>query len=249
MTSRIGVVLDSALHSSGAVAAVLVGSDGGVIEAASLAEDEFAPLGVAASEILRQWTAVGTDLGMGLLQTLMIERAGGPMTITPAGPDGMLLIIGHQSCRPGRARLDAKRVKEAMLKVEWAPTEPEGIAPPPPSDHFDHLVRTTAEGSSSSPPTGLTAGEVVVIGAHTFRLVTKLIAQLLQMRGVRSSRLRVYSPSSTIIDVDLEDGATLATVDRGSLEEFSIEQPEQGGTRLILHARNVFSPNAIGSPG
>jgi predicted regulator of Ras-like GTPase activity (Roadblock/LC7/MglB family) len=248
MTSRIGAVLGSALHSPGVIAAVLIDSDGCVIETASLAENDLAPLGVAAGEIVRQWSLVGTDLEMGTLRSLMIERADGLTLVTPVGPDSTLLIVGDQPVRPGLARLDAKRIREAIL-TEPAVAEPERIAPPP-IDHFDDLVRT-AEGDVSSPPASLTAGEVVVIGAHTFRLVTKLIAQLLQIRGVRSSRLRAYSPSGTIIDVVLEDGATLATVDRGSLDEFSIEQTEQEGTRLILQARKAFafSPDAIGRPG
>jgi hypothetical protein len=117
-------------------------------------------------------------------------------------------------------------------------------------EHLDDLV-VTIEEAPPAPPPRLTTGEVVLVGAHTFRLVTKLIGQLLQLKGVQSSRLRAYSPSSTIVDVVLEDGATLGAIDSSRLEEFSIERTEAGGTRLVLRPCRslVIPPTPIGSPG
>jgi hypothetical protein len=97
----------------------------------------------------------------------------------------------------------------------------------------------------------LTAGEVVLVGAHTFRLVTRLVARLLQADGVRSSRLRAYSPASTIIDVVLEEGATLGAIGRNGFGELPIEPAAEGHTRLVLRAAktSLRVPTPIGSPG
>jgi predicted regulator of Ras-like GTPase activity (Roadblock/LC7/MglB family) len=253
MSSRLGELLETTMKSPGVVAAVRVDSQGRIIEYASNVEGDFARTGSIASEMLRQWRSVGVDLGMGTVRSLMIERPDGPATITPLGPDAALLVIGTRSCRFGRLWLDAKRAWAALGEVKQTESEPEVGVSPRPAEHRDGLVRTleTTSATTTPAPHNLTMGEVVLKGAHTFRLVTKLVTQLLKMRGVRSSSLRAYSPISTVIDVVLEDGATMAAIDRQCFEEFSIERTEEGGTRLVLRADEPFavSPDPIGTPG
>lgn len=250
MTSRLSVVLESAMKAPGVVASVLVDLDGRVIEAASNMEGDLAVSSALASQMLRMWASVGTDLGMGAVDSVLLEWGGGSATIAPMGQDATLLIFGNRSCRPGRLRREAMRGRGAM--GEAAPVGPptEVSTPPAPTDHFDGDLVPTIEEVSPASLRSLTTGEVVLIGAHTFRLVTRLIAQLLQTKGVRSSCLRAYSPSSTVIDVVLEDGATLAAIDPGDLNELTFERSEEGGTRLILRAGTALgiSSTPIGSP-
>lgn len=250
MTSRLGVVLESAMKLPGVVAAALADSEGCVVESASWLEDDLAASGTAASQMLKRWASVGTDLGIGTLQSMLIERVGGPATITPLGQDAVLLVVGNRSCRPGRLRHQAMRARAVMHEVGRMVSEPNISAPLQISDRPRQSHGDDRGGPPPQPPR-LTTGEIVLVGAHTFRLVTKLIAQLLQLKGVRTSRLRAYSPSTTVIDVLMEDGATLGTIDGTRLEEFSIERAEEGGTRLILRPARALgiSPARIGSPG
>jgi predicted regulator of Ras-like GTPase activity (Roadblock/LC7/MglB family) len=248
MTSRVGAVLESAMHSPGIAAAVLVDSDGYVTEAASLIEGDLALQGAVASGMLRQWASLGTDLGLGELRSMLIEGAGGPTTITPAGSDAVVLLIGNRVCHPGRVLLEARRACRAMGDTGFPVSNPEsGVLSP--LDHFDQPAGKMEE-DPHAPAAKLTSGEVILTGTHTFRLVTKLLAQLLRVKGVRSSSLRAYSPSSTIIDVVLENDATLAIIEPGCLEEFLIEGAEEGGTRLVLRPRTARAsfPDPIGSP-
>ncbi len=249
MTSRLGVVLDSAMKLPGVVAAVLADSEGSVVEGASRVEDDLAASGTAASQMLKRWASVGTDLGIGTLQSMLIERVGGPATITPLGQDAVLLVVGNPSCRPGRLRHQAMRARAAADEVGRMAFEPDISAPLQISDRPRQSHGGDRGGPPPQPPR-LTKGEIVLVGAHAFRLVTKLIAQLLQLKGVHTSRLRAYSLSSTVIDVLMEDGA-LGTIDGTRLGEFSIERAEEGGTRLILRPARAFgiSPARIGSPG
>lgn len=240
MTSRLGVVLESALKAPGVVASVLVDSDGCVIETVSNVDGDLAVSGALARQMLGLWASVGADLGLGAVDSMLIEWEGGSATIAPMGQNGTLLMFGNRACRPGRLRREARRGRERM-------NEGTPVTPPPPTDQLDgDLVRAIDEVGQA--PNSIT-GEVVLIGAHTFRLVTRLIAQLLQTKGVQSSRLRAYSPSSTIIDVVLEDGATLAAIDHGDLDELALERTEEGGTRLIFRAGTALGTFPIGSRG
>jgi len=247
MTPLAGVVLESTMKAPGVVASVLVDAHGTVIETISNADRDLAACGAVASQLLGMWASIGTDLGLGTVDSVLIEGEEGPATITPVGQDAALLVFGDRSCRPGRLRREARRAREAMREVERAGPPAEVAPPPARTDHLNGDLVRTIEETSPSPSRSLTTGEVVLLGAHTFRLVTRLIAQLLQTKGVQSSRLRAHSPRSTIIDVVLEDGATLATIDRGGLDELALERTEEGGTRLILRAGTAL-PSPIGSP-
>jgi len=108
MTSYLGVVLEAAMKSPGVVAGVLVDSGGFVIEMTSKGEGDLGASGAVASQMLRQWAAIGTDLNIGPVQSILIERPGGLVTITPMTPDVALVVVGDHACRPGRLRLQAR---------------------------------------------------------------------------------------------------------------------------------------------
>lgn len=241
MTVRLGAVVESPLKAPGVVAAVLVDSAGHAIEGASCAEGDLAAAARSASEMLKQWTSVGTELALGDVRSLLIERSGGPVTISPAPHGGAFVIIGNRSCHPGRLRHEARVARDAMVEVA---RNRASVA-----DHFDELGGKVDE--ADLPSGRLTPGEVVLVGAHPFRLVTRLVARLLQTEGVRSSRLRAYSPGSTVIDVLLEEGATLAAIGRDCVGEFPVERAAEGRTRLVLRAAKppLRVPTSIGSPG
>lgn len=235
MTSHLRAVLAAAMTSPGVTAGVLFDHHGRAIESASWAGGDVAGWGAVASQMLRQWAFVGADLGIGALRSVLVERQGGPTMITPMEDDVALLIVGDRSCRLGQIRLMARRAREEMGERDRVISPAEPGAPPDVPEHFGDLTGTIEE-VPPNVPAHVTTGEVVLVGTHTFRLVTRLIAHLLQTKGVRSSSLRAYSPSSTIVDVVLEKGATLETMDRSGLEELSVERAEAAGTRLVLRA-------------
>ena len=218
------------------VAMVLMDSDGTVIESNACNGSDPQAYSTWASGVLRRWEGVGADMGLGPVRAVLIERGWGPAMITPVGPSTILLVVGNQSCRPGHLRFEAARTREAVAEAEGdAAREIVATAPPEPVNHLDDIVRTIEE-VSPIPTLPPASGEVVLTGAHTFRSVTKLLARLLQLKGVRSSRLRAHSPSSTVIDVVLEEGATLTAIDPGCLNECSVEVAEESAKRLVLRA-------------
>ncbi len=93
MTPRLGVVLESTMKAPGVVASLLVDSHGSVIETISNGERDLAACGAVASQMLSLWASIGTDLGMGTVDSVLIEWEGGPATITPMGQDAALLVF------------------------------------------------------------------------------------------------------------------------------------------------------------
>ncbi len=241
MTARLGAVIESLLSAPGVVAAVLADATGHAIEGASCTEGDLATAARSASEVLKQWASAGAELGFGDVRGLLLERSGGSVAVLPAPHGGALMVVGDQTCRPGRLRHDAGLAREAVVEVVRTASAPDG--------RFGDAAHEIGE--TGQPSGRLTAGEIVLVGAHTFRFVTKLVARLLQTRGVRSSRLRAYSPASTVIDVALEEGTTLAALSRDCLGDFAIERAAEGHNRLVL--RTAKSPahaaTPIGSPG
>jgi predicted regulator of Ras-like GTPase activity (Roadblock/LC7/MglB family) len=241
VTARLAAVIESTLSAPGIVAAVLVDSAGHAIEGASCTEGDLAAAARSASGMLKQWASVGIELSIGNVRAMLLERSEGAVTVLPAPHGGALMIVGNQLCRPGRLRHDAALAREAVVEATR-------VAPAPGGRFGD-----AANGiDDAGPPSGrLTDAEVVLVGAHTFRLVTKLVARLLQTKGVRSSRLRAYSPASTVIDVLLEEGATLAALSRTCFGDLAIEGAAAGPNRIVLRATKspIRVATPIGSPG
>jgi predicted regulator of Ras-like GTPase activity (Roadblock/LC7/MglB family) len=241
VTARLGAVIESTLSAPGVVAAVLVDSAGHAIEGASCADGDLAAAARSASDTLKQWVSVGTQLGIGDVRAILLERSGGPVAILPVPYGGALMVVGNQSCRPGRVRHDAGLAREAVVEVTRTA--------PAPAGRFGDAAHEI--GKAGPPSGGLTAGEIVLVGGHTFHFVTKLVGRLLQTNGVRSSRLRAYSPASTVIDVLLEEGATLGVIGQTCFGDLPVERAAEGHNRLVL--RTAKSPirvaTPIGSPG
>ena len=238
MTARLGALIDSTLQAPGITAAVLADSAGHAIEGASRTDGDLAAAARSATDMLTQWASVGTEMRMGGVRSLLIERGGGSVMISPAPLGATFVVIGNQSCQPGRLRREARQRVGEVERLGAALVE-----------HRTGPADST--NAATSPSARLARGEVVLIGAHTFRLVTNLVARLLQAKGVRSSRLRAYSPASTIIDVVLEEDVTLAGIGGSCFGDFPIEPVAQARNRLVLKvARAPVRPaTLIGSPG
>lgn len=239
MTARLVAVIESLLSAPGVVAAVLADATGHAIEGASCTEGDLATAARSASEMLNQWATAGTELGIGAVRAILLERSRGSVAVLPAPSRGALMVVGDGTCRPGRLRHDAGLGREAVVEIVRTASAP-----------ADRLVSAAHEIGGAGQPSGrLTAGEIVLVGAHTFRFVTKLVARLLQTTGVRSSRLRAYSPASTVIDVTLEEGTTLAAIGRDCLSDFPIERAAERHNRLVLRAAKspTRMPTPIGS--
>lgn len=241
MTARLGAVIESTLRAPGVVTAVVVDSAGHAIEGGSWTQGDLAATARSASDTLKQWVSVGTELRIGAVRSMLIERCEGPVVISPASGGSAFVLVGSSSCPPGRLRHTAGVARDALAEITRSGTTAA-------DRRIEHADTVDQAGRSSGQ---LTAGEVVLVGAHTFRLVTRLVARLLQTKGVRSSRLRAYSPGSTIIDVLLEEGATLAAIGHNCLGDLPIERTAEEQTRLVLRAAKepLGVPTPIGSPG
>lgn len=241
MTARLGTAIESLLQIRGIVAAVFVDSAGHAIEGASCADDDLAAAARSAREILQRWAAVGMELGIGGVRSVLIEQTGGPVTIAAGARGAALVVVGDRSCRPGRVRREAGRARAAAMSA-WAEDTPAAIDP---------VEERTGAAAATASGGRLTAGEIVLVGAHPFRLVTRLVARLLQAKGVRSSRLRAYSPDSTVIDVELEEGGTLDAIAGDGFGDLPVEPAAESGTRLVLKParRSLGMPSPIGSAG
>lgn len=222
--THLGAVIQSTLQAPGIVAVVLADAAGLAIEGASCADGDLAGTARSASDMLTQWASVGTELGIGDVRAVLIERSGGPVAVWPIPQGGAVVVVGNQSCPPGRARRDAGLARDAVVQIVRTPAAAE--------KDVGELAR--AADQTGRPSDRLTAAEIVLVGAHTFRLVTRLMARLLKTKGVQSSRLRAYSPASTIIDVSLDEGATLTAIGRNCVGDFPIKLAAEADNRLVL---------------
>jgi predicted regulator of Ras-like GTPase activity (Roadblock/LC7/MglB family) len=250
VTSRLAAVLHSLLNTAGVIAAVHLDRRGRAIPAPAWRTIDLSAAGDRARGLLEQWNAVGRDLHAGGVVSMLLDATSGPVMITPLPDDATLLVMGDQECPPGRVRVETRRASAAIAAVggevqvpspgagaervedraataaEPAPREDAGAAALP-------EARDDPAAAGNARPSART-GEVVLLGAHTFRLVRRLVAQLLETKGVRTASLRAYSPVSTVVDVVLEEEATLAAIGPADLQEFAVERTEEHRSRLVL---------------
>jgi hypothetical protein len=258
VTSRLAAILHAALNTAGIVAAVHLDRLGHVIHAPAWRTADLSAAGDRARGLLEQWQTVGRDLHAGGVVSMLLDRTSGPVVIAPLPGDATLLVMGDQDCRPGRVRAETVRVTAALAAVSAeeqaepreAPAgdragmpadaagdpEAEEAALPPAEPTAEVALADAHREAVSSERGGRAArtGEVVLLGAHTFRLVRKLVAQLLETKGVRTASLRAYSPVSTVVDVVLEEETTLAAIGPQDLQEFAVERTEANRSRLVL---------------
>ena len=107
-------ILDSLMKIEGVTAALVVGRDGFIIEAASEEGADLEAVGAIAAGSLSSAEAMGGELHMGPPTSLLIEYEGGPVAVSPAGPDGVLAVVGKQHANLGRLRIEMRRIRTAV---------------------------------------------------------------------------------------------------------------------------------------
>ena len=107
-------ILDGLLTVEGVVAALVVGRDGFVIEAAAVNTLDTDSVGAIAASSLAASDAMGEALTLGALDTILIEYEQGPVALTPAGPDAVLAVVGDQNANLGRVWVEMRKVRQAV---------------------------------------------------------------------------------------------------------------------------------------
>lgn len=107
-------ILDGLLRIEGVTAALVVGRDGFVIEAVCSDSIEADSIGAIAASSLGTSEAMGGELHLGDLGTVLIEFDQGPVAVSPAGPDAVLAVVGNQSVNLGRLRIEMKKIRQAV---------------------------------------------------------------------------------------------------------------------------------------
>ncbi len=107
-------ILDGLLKVEGVIAALVVGRDGFVIEAAAVNTLDTDSVGAIAASSLAASDAMGEALTLGALDAILIEYEQGPVALTPAGPDAVLAVVGDQSANLGRVRVEMRKVRQAV---------------------------------------------------------------------------------------------------------------------------------------
>ena len=254
MTSLLKGLLENMAQVPGTRAVLIVEHQGVVLERCASEEINLETARTIAGAALRQWEAVGADLELGSPKSLLIECAPGPVAITPIDRHRALVVIGNDHCSIGRIRPDARRAEEAMARVERATDVPAQASAQPPvwlpegSSRGNEPLRII-EVAPAEQPAEESTGEIVVSGVHTFRLATRLATAFTHLPGIRSSRLRAYTPGRTVFDVTLEDPAALSTIPITRLDDVQIEVVEQTARRLVLRiAHPVIAAPALSGP-
>lgn len=107
-------ILEGLLRIEGVTAALVVGRDGFVIEAVSNDSIEADSLGAIAASSLGTSEAMGGELHLGDLGTVLIEFDQGPVAVSPAGPDAVLAVVGNQNVNLGRLRIEMRKIRTAV---------------------------------------------------------------------------------------------------------------------------------------
>ncbi len=107
-------ILDGLLKVEGVTAALVVGRDGFVIEAAAAGALDTESVGAIAASSLAASDAMGEALKLGALGSILLEYESGPVALTPAGPEAVLAVVGDQSANLGRVRVEMRKVRQAV---------------------------------------------------------------------------------------------------------------------------------------
>jgi len=230
--------------------AMLVQRDGSVVAQAP-ADGIHPDTGrVIARDLLPQWESAGSDLKLGRPRAVLVETAGGSLSIMPVGRDGVLMAVGNAASPLGRIRRQMHRAQEAGREADVAPHHDLAdldrmLAATPPDASPEEALPRPAEVPSDEERDHGWGGEVVVIGVSTFRLTARLVAALAHARGVRAARLWTYAPGRITIDVAFEEGGTLASVTAACLDEHPLEVLECSDARLMLGVPTPAARSAV----
>ncbi|MDQ7842960.1 MAG: roadblock/LC7 domain-containing protein [Armatimonadota bacterium] len=107
-------ILEGLLRIDGVTAALVVGRDGFVIEAVSSDAIETDSVGAIAASSLATSEAMGGELHLGPLGSILIEFEQGPVAVSPAGPEAVLAVVGNQHVNLGRLRIEMRKIRTAV---------------------------------------------------------------------------------------------------------------------------------------
>jgi predicted regulator of Ras-like GTPase activity (Roadblock/LC7/MglB family) len=208
------------------VAAVLLKADGSMIERSMSEGIDLETVQTIARDMMPLWEWVGRDVEMGRPRALLVERGSGPLSIMPVGADTLLAAMGDRSCSLGRLLRQMTRAKDALYDAAPVAAGADGT---------DELAPVVERASDLRPEAGR-VGEVVVIGANTFRFALSVVTTLARATGVRSASLKTYAPGSIAIDVAFEGDGSLSSIAAGSIGDCSLHVIERTDARLVLGA-------------
>jgi len=107
-------ILEGLLRIDGVTAALVVGRDGFVIEAVSSDTIEADSVGAIAASSLGTSEAMGGELHLGQLGSILIEFEQGPVAVSPVGPEAVLAVVGNQHVNLGRLRIEMRKIRVAV---------------------------------------------------------------------------------------------------------------------------------------
>lgn len=108
-------ILGEFLKVEGVSAAVVVGRDGFVIESAISGKIDIDALGAMASTGMGTSEAMGTELGKGNLDQMLVELEKGPIILSPLSADELIAIVADSTANVGRIRYELKKNKERLI--------------------------------------------------------------------------------------------------------------------------------------
>lgn len=107
-------ILDGLLKVDGVTAALVIGRDGFVIESAAAHAIDADAVGAIAASSLSAAEAMGEEMKLGALGSILIEYELGPVAVTLAGPDAVLAVVGNQGTNLGRVRIEMRKIRQAV---------------------------------------------------------------------------------------------------------------------------------------
>lgn len=108
--SQLKDVLMDLSRVDGVLAVFVVGRDGFVVEGLAAEEAvDLEAMGAIVASNVQASDSMGRELGRGSLRSLLLEFEDGPVSIGPAGPDALLVVVGNRQANLGRIRLEMRR--------------------------------------------------------------------------------------------------------------------------------------------
>jgi predicted regulator of Ras-like GTPase activity (Roadblock/LC7/MglB family) len=109
-------ILNQLIEVSGVNAAVCVGRDGFVIEAASTQSSDTDAIGAMVSTGMGSAESVGRELGLGVMDQAMMEYQNGIVLMTALGSEALLAVVAGKDANLGNVRLQVRRRVAELLK-------------------------------------------------------------------------------------------------------------------------------------
>ncbi len=110
-------ILNALVEVQGIEAAVCVGRDGFVIEAAAAASADVDAIGAMVATGLGSAESVGRELEVGKLSQAMMEYDGGVIVMTAIGNEAILSVVAATSASLGNVRLQVRKRKKELEAV------------------------------------------------------------------------------------------------------------------------------------